>query len=102
MKFFSPALLEAVREVPVPWRDGGLGEDGQGEWSHRAQQAITVLCANLPDRHAAPALTVLASLAWWRGDGAAARVALDRAQAASPGYALADLLARLVDLGIRL
>lgn len=97
LRFFSPALLEVVRSVPVPWRDGGPGEGVV-----RAQQAITVLCANLPDRHAAPALTVLASLAWWRGDGAAARVALDRAQAASPGYALADLLARLVDLGIRL
>lgn len=96
LKFFSPALLEVVRSVPAPWRDGGPGEGVL-----RAQQAITVLCANLPDRHAAPALTVLASLAWWRGDGAAARVALDRAQAASPGYALADLLARLVDLGIR-
>lgn len=96
LKLFSPALLEAVAVLPVPWRDCE-----QGEGSHQAQHAVTALCANLPDRHAAPALTVLASLAWWRGDGAAARVALDRAQTAAPGYALANLLTRLVDLGIR-
>lgn len=97
LKLFSPALLEAVQQVPVPWRSRG-----QGDGSRQAQHAVAALCANLPDAHAAPALTVLASLAWWRGDGAAARVALDRARTAAPGYPLADLLTRLVDLGIRL
>jgi hypothetical protein len=40
----------------------------------------------------APALTLLALLAWWGGDGARARVLLDGALDAEPGYRLAELL----------
>ncbi|MET0787651.1 MAG: DUF4192 domain-containing protein [Cellulomonas sp.] len=40
----------------------------------------------------APALTLLALLAWWRGDGARARVLLDGALDAGPAYRLAELL----------
>jgi transposase len=46
-------------------------------------------------------LTVLANLAWWQGDGALARTALERALVVEPGYRLARLLDRLVDLAIR-
>jgi hypothetical protein len=45
---------------------------------------------------------VVANYAWWRGDGTIARLALDRALSIDPGYRLAALLARVVDLGIRL
>ena len=55
----------------------------------------------MPDEHAAALLTVLANLAWWLGDGALTRVALDRALEHSPGYRLARLLERMVDLGVR-
>ncbi|QHT55967.1 DUF4192 domain-containing protein [Cellulomonas sp. H30R-01] len=41
----------------------------------------------------APALTLLAMLAWWRGDGARAAVLLERALADDPGHRLAVLLA---------
>ncbi|MCE0488145.1 DUF4192 domain-containing protein [Ornithinimicrobium sediminis] len=68
---------------------------------HRRRQARLVeLCSCLPDPMATPSLTVLASLAWWRGDGATARVALDRALRADPDYRLAQLLVRVVELGI--
>ncbi|MEZ0447806.1 DUF4192 domain-containing protein [Cellulomonas sp. ICMP 17802] len=40
----------------------------------------------------APALTLLAVLAWWQGDGARARVLLDGALDAQPDYRLAGLL----------
>ncbi|WP_028048589.1 DUF4192 domain-containing protein [Cellulomonas sp. URHD0024] len=40
----------------------------------------------------APALTLLALLSWWRGDGARARVLLDGALDAESGYRLAALL----------
>ena len=53
------------------------------------------------DEHAAPVLTVLANVALHGGDGTLARVALDRALEQSPGYTLARLLARMLDLGIR-
>jgi hypothetical protein len=40
----------------------------------------------------APALTLLALLSWWRGDGARARVLLDGALDAAPDYRLTRLL----------
>jgi len=65
------------------------------------QDRLVRLCAMLPDHVAAPALSVLASFTWWRGDGALARVALDRTLRCDPGYRLAQLLLKMVDLAIR-
>ena len=67
----------------------------------RIEHRLCELCSALPDAWAASALTVLASLAWWRGDGALTRIALDRALRADPRYRLALLLERMVDLAIR-
>ena len=50
------------------------------------QDALIRLCAMLPDDLAAPALSVLASFVWFRGDGALARVALARALRCDPDY----------------
>jgi transposase len=55
----------------------------------------------LPDDLAAPALSLLASFTWWRGDGALARVALARALRCDPEYRLALLLQQMVELAIR-
>ncbi|WP_344190419.1 DUF4192 domain-containing protein [Pedococcus aerophilus] len=63
----------------------------------RLQTAVRAV----PDEEAAALLTVLANLAWWLGDGALTRVALDRALEHTPGYRLAVLLERMVDLGVR-
>jgi len=65
------------------------------------QDRLIGLCAMLPDDLATPALSVLASYVWWRGDGALARVALDRALRCDPSYRLAQLLLKMVDLAIR-
>jgi hypothetical protein len=46
-------------------------------------------------------LTLLATYSWWHGDGALARVALDRALRCDPGYRLARLLELMLDEGIR-
>jgi hypothetical protein len=68
----------------------------------RALQArLIAVCQLSPDEHAAPPLTVLAAYAWWRGDGATARVALARALRCDPDYRLARLLDLAVDLAIR-
>lgn len=66
----------------------------------RLRSRLIQLCTLLPDSHAAPALSVLASHAWWHGNGALARVALDRALRCDPGYRLARLLRLMVDQGI--
>jgi hypothetical protein len=65
------------------------------------QDRLIRLCAMLPDDLAAPALSILASFVWWRGDGALARVALARALRCDPDYRLALLLAQMVQLAIR-
>jgi hypothetical protein len=67
----------------------------------RLQARLAQLCRMVPDEQAAPALTVLANLTWWLGDGALTRVALERALDVEPDYRLARLLARMVDLAIR-
>jgi len=83
----------------------GWGEDHCDSASNASQSAVqdrlVRLCAMLPDHVAAPALSVLASFTWWRGDGALARVALDRALRCDPDYRLAQLLLKMVDLAIR-
>ena len=71
------------------------------EAQNRRQDALIRLCAMLPDHMAAPALSVLASFVWWRGNGALARIALDRALRCDPDYRLAQLLERMVALAIR-
>ena len=77
------------------------GDDGGPAAGRRALARLQWLVRAVPDAEAAPALTVLASLAWWLGDGAVAREALERALAARPDYRLAGLLERMVDLGVR-
>lgn len=57
-----------------------------------------VRCSRASDT--APLSAVLAVCAWMVGDGAAARVALDRALAADPAYSLAHLVSAALDNGI--
>lgn len=51
-------------------------------------------------RHQAPALTLLALLAWWRGDGARAQLLLVRAFEDDPTYRLARLIDDAVGHGV--
>ena len=78
----------------------GTGQASTGPKSGVPHRLIG-LCAMLPDHLAAPALSVLASVTWWLGDGALARVALARAMRCAPAYRLALLLEQMVDLAIR-
>lgn len=68
---------------------------------HRTERRLVDLCACLDDDWAVAPLTVLGAFAWWRGDGALGRIALERALSARPGYRLALLLEQMVDLAIR-
>lgn len=59
--------------------------------------ALRLVVAHAPRGEHSPALTLLALVSWWSGDGAAANSWLDRALAAEPGYRLAELLRETLD-----
>jgi hypothetical protein len=83
------------------WLDQDIQDTQHVISLQRIEERLCQLCAALPDPWAVSALTVLASFAWWRGDGALTRIALDRALRTDPQYRLALLLERMVDLAIR-
>ncbi len=90
-----------VAAVPDrPWADLADGHE-RAAACQRLRARMLAVARRVPDEVAAPFLVVVAHLAWWSGDGTLARVALDRALLADPGYRLARLLARMVDLGLR-
>jgi len=98
----APLLDQLSRALGEPgWLGRDRGDVEPVNALQRIENRLCELCAALPDEWAASALTMLASLAWWRGDGALTRIALDRALRANPGYRLARLLERMVDLAIR-
>jgi len=59
------------------------------------------VCRLTPAAHAAPLLSVVASLAWWCGDGARAGVAVDQALDLEPDHRLSLLVRQSLDHGIR-
>ena len=98
----DPILLDQMsRTLPEPWPVGEVVGVDQVIGRQRIERRLCELSAVLPDLWAVPALSVLASFTWWRGDGALTRIALDRALRVDPHYRLAQLLERMVDLAIR-
>ncbi|MBO9569182.1 MAG: DUF4192 family protein, partial [Cellulomonas iranensis] len=65
-----------------------------------AERALEGVVAHGRRRAQAPATTLLALLAWWRGDGARAGVLVERAVTDDPGYRLAHLLRGALDAGL--
>lgn len=105
LDLLDPVLsLQMSRALSEPWVRGdveGVRGTEQVIRLQRFERRLCELSAALPDGWAVPTLTVLASFSWWRGDGALTRIALDRALRVDPGYRLAQLLERMVDLAIR-
>ena len=98
----SPDLVDALRcTLPAPTWHRSPGAGPSAGAGRRLLARWQSLVRSVPDDHAAPALTVLANCAWWQGDGALARTCVDRALRARPDYRLAQLLERMLDLGVR-
>lgn len=102
----EPELRQQVERALPERAWGGKGPLGGEALSsavamQRVERRLVTLCGCLDDQWAVAPLTVLAAFAWWRGDGALSRVALDRALQAAPDYRLALLLEQMVDLAIR-
>ncbi len=102
----DPVVVGRLERILPRW--AGMGSWGCGGRSDGARRLLLdqlmLLCRAVPDSApgaAAAVCTVAAHVAWVDGDGAVARVALERALRLDPGYRLAGLLARLVDHGLR-
>ncbi|HET8602078.1 MAG TPA: DUF4192 domain-containing protein [Segeticoccus sp.] len=92
----DPDLLAQVRRHLSA--AGGADDEDRGRV---IEQRLVELCAALPAAWAVAPLTVLATHSWWRGDGALARVAVERALASDPAYRLAQLLLQMIDHAVR-
>lgn len=92
----GPAIGQALAAItdPVHGRspDPGRAAAARSLLEHAAAHAAR-------GAHA-PALTLLAVLAWWEGDGARAGVLVDRALAADPAYRLALLVDQALRTGM--
>lgn len=78
-------------------------EHGQRPDERRTAGARAVLeqvVAHAARRRRAPALTLLAVLAWWEGDGARADVLVERALESDPGHRLALLVHDTLEAGM--
>jgi hypothetical protein len=69
--------------------------------SEIVQSRLERLFRLAPDEHAAPVLAVTATHAWWNGNGAVGRFAVERALELEPDHVLAGLVLRMLELGIR-
>lgn len=81
-----------VRDRALLWAGGRLEHAAEALWVELARSAT-------PPYDAPPA-TLIAVHAYLRGNGAYARIALDRALASDPAYSLAQLLAEGLDRGV--
>ena len=106
------APLEQVGREAWDHVDGweeSAGADDWGDWDDWEGAAAPRLllsrlehvCRLTPAAHAAPLLSVVASLAWWCGDGARAGVAVDQALALEPDHSLVTLVREALDRGLR-
>jgi hypothetical protein len=106
---FEASLVEALEEHLGPLDAAGategprrLGPRGAARVeSEDVLARLEALCRSVPAEHATPVLSVLASYAWWCGDGARAGVALEQALELEPDHRLCALLRRMVGLGVR-
>lgn len=96
-----PLVAQLAQALPERPSVGAAAQADEERLRSRIEDRLVDLAASLPARWAVGPLTVLASYTWWRGEGALTRIALERALEEDPGYRLALLLLRMVDLGIR-
>jgi hypothetical protein len=79
-------LIVSGEAAPEPWRE--------------TIHLICDLVRCAPERHVAPAATLLSVVAWMRGEGSLANLALDRAEEDNPTYRLAQLSRQVIARGV--
>lgn len=104
------SVVQGCPWVPAPGAEPEDGADptaslaareGAEDELVRVRSRLVELTRLLPEEVAPPALTLVAHLAWWSGDGTAAGILLDRVLEIDPAYRLARLMSDLLSAGIR-
>lgn len=90
------AMSRALRRIMDA--DAGVRPPQEACRTHEA--ALEAVVAHGRAGHQAPALTLLAVLSWWRGDGARTQILLERALRDDPDYRLALMLVELVSTAV--
>jgi hypothetical protein len=85
--------------VDIGARDVVLGWAGEQD-TERLLALLLMLAPRAVDPLEAPVLTALAWVAYARGDGTLANIAVERALASDPGYTMARLVASGLDAGL--
>jgi hypothetical protein len=96
----GPDLEDATAAAIASVVDADRAAAPDTERTAAAVDVLEAVAAHAPRRLAAPALTLLAFLAWWSGDGGRAGHRLDAALAAEPGHRLARLLDAALRAGL--
>lgn len=61
---------------------------------------LTAILAHCANSRSTPALTLLAWIAWWEGNGARASVLINKALEVNPSYNMARLIERMIEMGM--
>ena len=90
----------------VGGRESDEGWQSWEDWDEASGPRLVLgrleqVCRLTPAAHAAPLLSVVASLAWWCGDGARAGIAVDHALDLEPDHRLCRLVRQSLDHGVR-
>lgn len=101
LEVFSPALLRQAGECLPAGPDTRGARDEETIVHDGVLARLEQLCRRAPRELAAGPLTLLAQAAWWHGDGALARIAVEEALAADPAYRLALLVEPMIDFAMR-
>ncbi|WP_193312926.1 DUF4192 domain-containing protein [Georgenia subflava] len=90
-RFLDPELIGTTFDCPFLPR---------AEVLHRTIALAATVAAHSPPGEGAPALGLLAFVAWWGNDGARADVVAGQALAEEPGHRLAELVVGALDAGM--
>ncbi|CAM5779870.1 DUF4192 domain-containing protein [Cellulomonas persica] len=96
----APDVEQAMAQVSTRIMGASAGIPAPEGPVRLYEEALEALVAHGRRSAQAPALSLLAVLSWWRGDGARAQILLDRALQDDPAYRLATLLDAALGAGI--
>jgi len=94
------AVSDAVRAALDVLVDPACAREPDEDVAEAVRTLLEQVVAHGRGERQAPALTLLALIAWWEGDGVRAAVLVERALSHDPGHRLAEVLDRALGAGL--